>query len=109
DGTANVGVQRKDSSVFPKSKRFLTFALGAWLTLSGNPERLAAEPGTNASIVSSNSLEQHVAELKRSVPPGFTLVLQPPFVVIGDEASEIVKSRAIRTVKWSVDELKQEY
>ena len=51
----------------------------------------------------------HLAELNQRVPAGFVVVVQPPFVVIGDEASRMVWSRATNTVKWAVDQLKQEY
>ena len=40
---------------------------------------------------------------------GFSIVIQRPFVVIGDEAAEIVKRRAEETVKWAVDRLKQDF
>lgn len=53
--------------------------------------------------------EQYILELKKKVPEGFTIVLQKPFVVIGDEASDMVKLRAEKTIKWSVDMLKQDY
>ena len=51
----------------------------------------------------------HLAELSQRVPAGFVVVVQPPFVVIGDEAPRMVWSRATNTVKWAVDQLKQEY
>src|SRR6266487_4287211 len=51
----------------------------------------------------------HLAELNQRVPAGFVVVVQPPFVVIGDEATRMVWSRATNTVKRAVDELKQEY
>jgi len=51
----------------------------------------------------------HLAELKQRVPAGFTVAVQSPFVVIGDEAPDKVRSRATNTVKWAVDQLKQEY
>ncbi|HEY8410837.1 MAG TPA: hypothetical protein VIK76_05525, partial [Pyrinomonadaceae bacterium] len=35
--------------------------------------------------------------------------MQPPFVVIGDEAPDVVKRRTDDTVKWTVDKLKQDY
>jgi hypothetical protein len=35
--------------------------------------------------------------------------VQKPFVVIGDEPADDVKEHSIRTVKWAVDKLKQEY
>jgi len=52
---------------------------------------------------------EHVARLKPGVPDGFTVVVQPPFVVIGDEPPDNVRMRATKTVKWAVDRLKQEY
>jgi hypothetical protein len=54
--------------------------------------------------------ERHVAALKKKVPAkGFTIVVQPPFVVIGDESPQEVKRRAVGTVKWAVDKLKEAY
>jgi hypothetical protein len=54
-------------------------------------------------------LPEHLADLARQVPQGFTVVVQTPFVVVGDEAPEVVKRRAIQTVKWAVDKLKQDF
>ena len=53
---------------------------------------------------------QHIMGLKKMIPnDSFTIVLQKPFVVIGDEPTETVKERSIHTVKWAVDKLKQDY
>jgi hypothetical protein len=53
---------------------------------------------------------QHVMGLKKRVPAkGFTMVLQRPFVVVGDEAPDIVRMRAESTVKWAVERLKKQY
>jgi len=43
------------------------------------------------------------------MPDGFTVVVQPPFVVLGDEPAAIVQGRATNTVKWAVDRLKQDF
>jgi hypothetical protein len=40
---------------------------------------------------------------------GFTVLIEKPFVVIGDEPEASVKRRADNTVKWAVDKLKQDY
>ena len=49
-------------------------------------------------------------KLKKKIPNGsFTVIIQPPFVVIGDESPAMVKRRAEGTVKWSVDRLKAAY
>lgn len=54
--------------------------------------------------------EVHVAQLKKRLPSkDFAIVVQPPFVVIGDEPAEVVKERADGTIKWAVDKLKQDY
>ena len=53
---------------------------------------------------------QHVMELRKLLPPeGFTVVLEPPFVVIGDEEPDIVAFRAEKTVRWSTRLLKQDF
>jgi len=50
---------------------------------------------------------QHMIRLKRIVPSsGFTVVIQPPFVVIGDEPAPAVQRHAEQTVKWAVGRLK---
>jgi hypothetical protein len=60
---------------------------------------------------------RHVSELdvqikKKLASPGahgFSIVIQKPFVVIGDEPSKVVQERAEDTVKWAVDRLKQDF
>ena len=51
----------------------------------------------------------HVKKLRKRVPDGFTVLLQEPFVVIGDEHPAMVKKRATSTVKWTVDRLKDDF
>jgi len=63
-----------------------------------------------ARSVAATNFDQHVAELKKRLPSkNFTIVVQPPFVVIGDGPAAEVKRRAEDTVKWTVDKLKQDY
>jgi len=52
---------------------------------------------------------RHLAALKKKVPEGFTIVVQRPFVVIGDESPVMVRRRARGTVKWAVDRLKRDF
>ncbi len=53
---------------------------------------------------------QHLMELKKKVPgSGFTIVIQPPFVVLGDDPPEAVRRSSSQTVKWAVDHLKASY
>ena len=51
----------------------------------------------------------HLKALKSRVPSGFTIVEQAPFFVVGDEAPDVVRARALHTVKWAVDQLKQSF
>ena len=53
--------------------------------------------------------DRHVAGLKGEVPDSFTVLVEKPFVVIGDEPATVVKVRAEKTVKWAVDMLKKDF
>jgi hypothetical protein len=52
---------------------------------------------------------QHIKKLKNKVPRGFTIVIQKPFVVIGNESPLMVRRRAENTVKWATERLKRMY
>lgn len=53
---------------------------------------------------------QHIRELKTKLPnEEFSIVLQKPFVVVGDGGVDRVKRTAEGTVKWAVDHIKQDY
>jgi hypothetical protein len=53
---------------------------------------------------------KHASELKTKLKNrGFTVLIEKPFVVIGDEAPEMVKRRSQNTVKWAVEKLKQDF
>ena len=81
--------------------------------------RLRLEPGTIhrpsesalAAKFTSADYAQHIMKLKRKIPRGakFHIVVQPPFVVIGDEKPDVVQHRAEWTVKWAVDCFKKLY
>ena len=90
-------------------KRYLVFLVRCtgWLLIVGAGASLAF--GTEIATVSPTNVAfaEHVAGLR--VPAGFTVVVQPPFVVIGDEPPAQVRLRATNTVKWAVDRLKQDY
>jgi hypothetical protein len=65
----------------------------------------------NVSIeINDEDYEKHLLDLKKKVPEKeFTVIVQKPFVVIGNETPEKVKYRALHTVKWVVDMLKKDY
>lgn len=80
----------------------------AVLVLICSRPAVAAEPP--AKGFTKVDYDRHVEGLQKRLPhEGFSVVIQKPFVVIGDEPLETVKLRAENTVKWAVDHLKREY
>lgn len=75
--------------------------------------RLAAgelvDPPARGPSYSAADYAQHVIELKKRLPEGFSIVVEPPFVVIGDDPPDILRQRATSTVAWSVKMLKASY
>jgi hypothetical protein len=68
---------------------------------------LAAERYGNHTAA---EFERHVREVKKKLPSDdFTIVVTPPFVVIGDEEPKQVRSRAKNTVRWAVEKFKAAY
>ena len=72
----------------------------------GGPRRDARrEPGPSPA-----DFAQHVRALRADkLPAGFTVVVAPPFVVVGDAGEEAVRASAEHTVRWAVEGLKREY
>ena len=52
---------------------------------------------------------RHVESLKKKTPAGFTIVVEKPFVVIGDESPDSVRRWARGTIRWAVKQLKEGY
>ncbi len=86
---------------------------GLMLTARDRPTRLThtelpavALPGSFTDA----DFARHVEQLKKKLPSNdFTVIIQPPFVVVGDESPSAVKGHAENTIKWAVDKLKQDY
>jgi len=68
----------------------------------------AARPPLAAQGKTSAAFAQHVLSLKGRLGRGYTFSVEPPFVVVGDEASEKVARRAQR-VRWVVKMLRQDF
>ena len=59
---------------------------------------------------SDADLAEHVRNLRAKLPhDGFSIVVERPFVVIGDEPLETVRRRSRSTVRWAVELLKKDY
>src|SRR5438477_2951807 len=62
-----------------------------------------------ASAFTRAEYDDHITKLKTHIPPGFSIVVQEPFVVIGDGGAIAVGRSASGTVKWAVDHLKADF
>jgi hypothetical protein len=52
---------------------------------------------------------QHVRQLSKELPSNFSLVVEPPFVVLGDGGKERVQRSAVGTVRWAVRMLEKDF
>jgi hypothetical protein len=52
---------------------------------------------------------QHVMALRRTLPRGYTVVVEPPFVVVGNVPAEEVHRYAKETIGWAVRKLHQDF
>lgn len=66
-------------------------------------------PAAPSSGIQKAAYAQHLLKLRPSLPAGFTVVLSPPFVVIGDGPPAQVRRAAEGTVAWAVSRLKASY
>ncbi len=76
--------------------------------------RLRLEPGTirahePAKGFTAADYAQHLMALRPMIPDGFTVLIEPPFVVLGDEDPDTVRSRSEHTVRWSVRLLEKDF
>ena len=70
----------------------------------------AAKPSNTPAATENSSLAKHKAELEKKLKGrGFTVLIEKPFIVAGDESAEKVRARGASTVRWAVDKLKQDY
>jgi len=53
---------------------------------------------------------QHIMQLKKKLPgKQFTILIERPFVVIGDESAATVRKRSANTVRWAVTHLRKSF
>jgi hypothetical protein len=77
-------------------RTLITFAAMLVITMAG------------PNVAGAEDVGAHMAALRKRFP-AFTVVEQPPFVVLGDEPADVVQLRASRIVKWAVDVLKRDF
>jgi hypothetical protein len=72
-------------------------------------EPLRVRESGRSSGFTAAEFARHIAALKKKIPGrAFTIIVQSPFVVIGDGTPAAVKSQS-ETVRWAVEKLKQDY
>src|SRR6266404_841988 len=59
--------------------------------------------------ITESDLKTHAEALRQRLPAGFTVIVQSPFVVIGDDAPQQLRRFAVGTVQWAVDHLKADF
>jgi hypothetical protein len=75
-----------------------------------NPTGSAPDAHSTSAGFTEADFARHVVELKKKLPsPEFSVVIQRPFVVVGDEPPNVVQQHAEETIKWAVDMLKQDF
>lgn len=86
------------------------FIRGFIFCLFSSAALLVADEPCNYGDHTKAEFDRHIAELKKKLPDdGFTVLVVPPFVVIGDEKPDRVRRRAKNTVAWAIEKLKAEY
>jgi hypothetical protein len=93
--------------------------LAGFLLLSGDltavtHQRSTVPTGTGYSgtlaVTDESDLQRHAEQLKIKLKDrSFTVLIERPFVVVGDEPEAVVKQRTKDTVKWVVERLKEDY
>ena len=74
------------------------------------PQPSVPAPPTGPRRIPEAALIARAAELaERHAARGFTVVVEAPFVVVGDGPVEAVVGRAERTIRWAVTRLRESY
>lgn len=93
-----------------KAHSVVLLLLAASALPAASPDAPRPEKPSPAEGPTPADFAQHVLQLKKRLPhDGFTVIIQKPFVVIGDETPDMVRRRAENTVKWAVDHLKASF
>lgn len=88
----------------------LKYRKDKWLVIRLRLERQKLIDGQATHQFTDADYAQHIRRLKERLPHSdFHIVVQKPFVVIGDEDPWIVQRRAVNTVKWTVDRIKRDF
>ena len=90
----------------------LKYAPDKWtlVRLRLDASKLSAATPAAKGVFTPADYAQHIMGLRERLPhAGFSIVIQEPFVVVGDEKLKVVQQRSEQTVKWAVERLKRQY
>jgi hypothetical protein len=110
-------IKKKHIGIFIPLAVLLILACEGSRASKSNLQPKANDPRLPSVLTDSTSggfteadFARHVAQLKKKLPSHeFSLVIQRPFVVVGDEPPKVVQQHAEDTIKWAVDRLKQDF
>jgi len=70
-----------------------------------------AQPGEAPPTATEAALDYdaHAEALRERWGDGYVVLIEKPFVIVGDQPAPLVQRHAERTVRWAVDRLKAEY
>jgi len=109
DATASPGAYRRMKRATFLDLWPLKYKPTEWFVIRMRLETGRLSVGRPGTGFTRADFAQHMMGLKGRVPRGFIVVIQPPFVVIGDEAPAVVRRRADKTVKWFCDKVRALY
>jgi hypothetical protein len=87
----------------------LKYARNQWTVVRLRLEAGKLAPPPPVRGFSPSEYVQHVMGLRRTLPRGYTVVVEPPFVVVGNVGPAEVRRYAEETVGWAVRKLRQDF
>jgi len=79
-----------------------------WLPLIFCTLSLFSPDHTMAGLTDAD-YRAHVKKLRAELPEGFHLVVERPFVIVGDEPADVLARRAKATVQWAVKRIRRQF
>jgi hypothetical protein len=87
----------------------LKYESAKWLIVRFRMEAGEIREPPRADGFTNADYAQHIIALKKKLPQEFSLYIERPFVVAGDDSSDVVKAISEGTVRWAVEHLKRDY
>jgi hypothetical protein len=87
----------------------LKYTPNEWSVIRISLAHKSLQPMSPATAFTNADFAQHLLKLKSTLPEGMYVVIEAPFVVIGDEEPDVVRRRSTETVRWAVERLKKQF